>query len=72
MRYVESPISVLSLIADREGMIVQTTEKYTRLGRIMINTLLSDPEGAQYLAEDKLLPQIADCLLQLEPVRAPV
>jgi len=35
----------------------------------MINTLLSDPGGAQYLAEDKLLPQIADCLLQLEPVR---
>ncbi|GAA5902766.1 TORC2 complex subunit TSC11 [Sporobolomyces salmoneus] len=46
----------------------ETTIKYTRLGCTMINTLLSDPQGAQYLAEDKLLPQIADCLLQLEPV----
>ncbi|GAA5852982.1 hypothetical protein JCM3766R1_000033, partial [Sporobolomyces carnicolor] len=43
------------------------TVKYTRLGRVMIKTLLSDPQGAQYLAEDKLLPQIADCLLQIEP-----
>ncbi|GAA5937590.1 TORC2 complex subunit TSC11 [Sporobolomyces koalae] len=44
--------------------------KYTRLGRAMVNTLLSDPAGVQHLAEDKLLLQIADCLLQLEPVGA--
>ncbi|GAA5998873.1 hypothetical protein JCM5350_007882 [Sporobolomyces pararoseus] len=46
----------------------ETTAKYTKVGLSMINTLLSDPQGVQYLAEDKLLPQIADCLLQLEPI----
>ncbi|GAA5961649.1 hypothetical protein JCM3765_000463 [Sporobolomyces pararoseus] len=46
----------------------ETTAKYTKVGLSMINTLLSDPQGVQYLAEDKLLSQIADCLLQLEPI----
>jgi len=39
---------------------------YVELGCTMIDTLLNDPQGVQYLSEDKLLPQIADCLLQLE------
>ncbi|KAI5479428.1 cytosolic regulator Pianissimo [Pseudohyphozyma bogoriensis] len=46
--------------------------KYTQLGILAINTLLANPDGVRYLAEDKLLPQLADCLAQLDPLAPPV
>lgn len=47
----------------------QNTVKYTQLGCTLITTLLASPDGVRYLAEDKLLRQIADSLVQLDPVR---
>ncbi|KAM0790272.1 hypothetical protein ACM66B_005576 [Microbotryomycetes sp. NB124-2] len=41
--------------------------KYTQLGCSILSTLLANPDGVRYLNEDKLLPQIADCLAQLDP-----
>ncbi|GAA5917264.1 hypothetical protein JCM5296_000314 [Sporobolomyces johnsonii] len=49
----------------------QSNLKYTQLGCTTLSTLLANPDGVQYLAEDKLLPQLADCLLQLEAHGAP-
>lgn len=48
---------------------LQDAERYTHLGCLTITTLLANPDGVRYLGEDKLLPQIADCLAQLDPVR---
>ncbi|GAA6004172.1 hypothetical protein JCM10207_002465 [Rhodosporidiobolus poonsookiae] len=42
-------------------------DKWTDLGCSLLSTLLSNPDGVQYLAEDKLLRQISDCLFQLDP-----
>ncbi|KAK4049817.1 hypothetical protein OIV83_003873 [Microbotryomycetes sp. JL201] len=42
--------------------------KYTQLGCSLLSTLLANPDGVRYLNEDKLLPQIADCLVQLDPL----
>lgn len=50
----------------------QHTAKFTQLGCALFTTLLSSPDGVRYLAEDKLLRQIADCLNQLDPVRRPL
>lgn len=47
----------------------QQSVKYTQLGCTLLTTLLASPDGVRYLGEDKLLRQIADCLLQLDPVR---
>lgn len=44
------------------------TVKYTKLACLIITTLLASPDGVRYLAEDKLLRQIAECLVQLDPV----
>jgi rapamycin-insensitive companion of mTOR len=44
------------------------TEKYVRVGCALIHTLLQTPEGIRYLADNKLLRQIAECLAQCDPV----
>lgn len=31
---------------------------------------MASPDGVRYLTEDKMLRQIADCLVQLDPVRS--
>lgn len=43
-------------------------EKYVRVGCALIHTLLQTPEGIRYLADNKLLRQIAECLAQCDPV----
>ncbi|GAA5975076.1 hypothetical protein JCM11641_000022 [Rhodosporidiobolus odoratus] len=43
------------------------TERWTRLGCSLVETLLGSADGAQYLSDDKLLRQISDCLFQLDP-----
>ncbi|TNY18128.1 Rapamycin-insensitive companion of mTOR, N-term-domain-containing protein [Rhodotorula diobovata] len=42
------------------------TDKWVDLGCELVSTLVSSPVGAQYLAEDKLLPQLAEALFQLD------
>ncbi|KAK4048462.1 hypothetical protein OIO90_005793 [Microbotryomycetes sp. JL221] len=42
--------------------------KWTMLGCQMLTTMLASPDGIRYLYEDKFLPQIVDCLNQLDPL----
>lgn len=43
-------------------------QRYVRTGCALMRTLLHNPEGVRYLAENKLLRQIAECLAQLDRV----
>ena len=43
-------------------------QRYVRTGCALMRTLLQNPEGVRYLAENKLLRQIAECLAQLDRV----
>ena len=47
---------------------VRTTQKYVKVGCALIHTLLQTTEGIKYLADNKLLRQIAECLAQCDPV----
>ncbi|BGP09793.1 hypothetical protein JCM10049v2_005667 [Rhodotorula toruloides] len=44
------------------------TNKWTTLGCALISTLLATSEGIAYLAEDRLVRQIAEALFQLDPM----
>ena len=44
------------------------TMKYVKVGCALIRTMLKSPEGVRYLADNKLLRQIAECLAQCDPV----
>jgi len=44
------------------------TQKYIKVGCALIHTLLQTAEGVRYLADNKLLRQIAECLAQCDPV----
>lgn len=65
-----SAVSCCSRALQEIGLTIrwQNTIKYTKLGCTIITTLLASPDGVRYLAEDQLLRQIADCLVQLDPV----
>ena len=41
-------------------------QRYVRTGCALLHTLLKTPEGIRYLAESKLLRQLAECLAQLD------
>ncbi|ORY70006.1 Rapamycin-insensitive companion of mTOR, N-term-domain-containing protein [Pseudomassariella vexata] len=45
----------------------RNTQKYVRVGCALMHTLLQTPEGTRYLADNKLLRQIAECLAQCDP-----
>jgi rapamycin-insensitive companion of mTOR len=45
----------------------RNTQKYVRAGCTLMNTLMQTPEGVKYLADSKLLRQIAECLAQCDP-----
>jgi rapamycin-insensitive companion of mTOR len=45
------------------------TQKYVRAGCALMHSLLQSPEGIKFLADSKLLRQIAECLAQCDPVR---
>ncbi|KAI9721122.1 MAG: hypothetical protein M1812_002603 [Candelaria pacifica] len=45
-------------------------QRYVRAGCALMRTLLQNSEGVKYLVENKLLRQIAECLAQLDRVRA--
>ncbi|KAF2723150.1 hypothetical protein K431DRAFT_283312 [Polychaeton citri CBS 116435] len=42
-------------------------QRYVRTGCALVKTLLQTNEGARYLAENKLVRQIAECLAQFDP-----
>lgn len=48
----------------------QPNLKWTRLGCALITTLLANPDGIAFLAADKFLPQLCDCLTELDQVGA--
>lgn len=43
-------------------------QKYVKVGCALMHTLLQTSEGVRYLADNKLLRQIAECLAQCDPV----
>ena len=43
-------------------------QRYVRAGCALMKSLLKTAEGVQYLYENKLLRQLAECLAQLDPV----
>lgn len=48
------------------------TQKYVRVGCALIHTLLQTTIGVTYLADNKLLREIAECLAQCDPVSCAV
>lgn len=46
----------------------RNSQKYIRVGCALMHALLQTPEGTKYLADNKLLRQIAECLAQCDPV----
>jgi len=46
-------------------------QKYVKVGCALMHTLLQTAEGVRYLADNKLLRQIAECLAQCDPVSQP-
>lgn len=45
----------------------RNTQKYIKAGCAFMHSLLQSPEGIKYLADSKLLRQIAECLAQCDP-----
>lgn len=45
----------------------RNTQKYVRAGCSLMHALLQSPEGTRYLADHKLMRQIAECLAQCDP-----
>ncbi|KOS21189.1 Protein ste16 [Escovopsis weberi] len=45
----------------------RNTQKYVRAGCALMHSLLQSPEGVKFLADSKLLRQIAECLAQCDP-----
>lgn len=46
----------------------RNTQKYVRAGCALMHALLQSAEGVKFLADSKLLRQIAECLAQCDPV----
>lgn len=46
----------------------RNTQKYVRVGCALMHTLLQSSQGIDYLANNKVLRQIAECLAQCDPV----
>ncbi|KAH7140733.1 Rapamycin-insensitive companion of mTOR, N-term-domain-containing protein [Dactylonectria macrodidyma] len=45
----------------------RNTQKYVKAGCALMHSLLQSPEGFKFLADSKLLRQIAECLAQCDP-----
>ncbi|ODA77099.1 hypothetical protein RJ55_07617 [Drechmeria coniospora] len=45
----------------------RNTQKYVKAGCALVHSLLMTPEGVKFLADSKLLRQIAECLAQCDP-----
>jgi rapamycin-insensitive companion of mTOR len=51
-----------------EARNTRLNQKYVKVGCALMHTLLQTAEGVRYLADNKLLRQIAECLAQCDPV----
>jgi rapamycin-insensitive companion of mTOR len=51
-----------------EARNTRPNQKYVKVGCALFHTLLQTTEGVRYLADNKLLRQIAECLAQCDPV----
>lgn len=51
-----------------EARNTRPNQKYVKVGCALMHTLLQTAEGVRYLADNKLLRQIAECLAQCDPV----
>jgi CDP-diglyceride synthetase len=51
-----------------EVRITRPNQKYVKVGCALMHTLLQTAEGVRYLADNKLLRQVAECLAQCDPV----
>ena len=49
-----------------EARNTKPNQRYVRVGSALIKSLLKTSDGVQYLAENKLLAQLAECLAQLD------
>jgi hypothetical protein len=49
----------------------RSTQKYVRVGCALMHSLIQSNEGTRFLADSKLLRQIAECLAQCDPVGSP-
>ncbi|UNI17254.1 hypothetical protein JDV02_003612 [Purpureocillium takamizusanense] len=45
----------------------RNTQKYVKAGCALMHSLLQSPEGIKFLADSKLLRQVAECLAQCDP-----
>ncbi|KJZ76236.1 hypothetical protein HIM_04318 [Hirsutella minnesotensis 3608] len=45
----------------------RNTQRYVKAGCALMHSLLQSPEGVKFLADSKLLRQIAECLAQCDP-----
>lgn len=50
----------------------RSTQMYVKVGCALMSTFLQTTEGVRYLADNKLLRQIAECLAQCDPVSLPL
>ncbi|KAH7308090.1 Rapamycin-insensitive companion of mTOR, N-term-domain-containing protein [Stachybotrys elegans] len=50
-----------------EAKNTRNNQKYVKVGCALMNSLLQSPEGIKFLADSKLLRQIAECLAQCDP-----
>ena len=46
----------------------KVNQRYVKAGCTLVRTLLQTPDSAKYLADNKLIPQIAECLAQKDPM----
>ena len=49
-----------------EARNTKPNQRYVRVGCALMKSLAKTPEGVQYLAENKMLAQLAECLAQLD------
>ncbi|KAI9740727.1 MAG: hypothetical protein M1818_004692 [Claussenomyces sp. TS43310] len=50
-----------------EARNTRPNQKYVKVGCALMHTLLQTTEGVRYLADNKLLRQVAECLAQCDP-----
>ena len=53
-----------------EARNTKANQRYVRIGCALLKSLLQTSEGVQYLSESKLIPQMGECLAQLDKVSA--
>ncbi|BEJ06093.1 hypothetical protein CcaverHIS641_0306150 [Cutaneotrichosporon cavernicola] len=67
-KFIRRIFSFLHPFNNRFSAILRTrpNHKWVRLGCALLNTMLVNPEGQRYLADDKLLRQMVECLAELD------